>query len=230
MNEETFVTHNHQKPPHGKIGSYVTGFVLSIVFTLIPYYLVVHKTLTGSLLLPMILGFAFLQLIIQVVFFLHLGRERKPRFNTVFLVATIGAVFVVIAGSVWIMGHLQSNMSPMDVTQKLSDDEGISQVEGVKTGGCQGTNANHHIIILNGIAYPNHVIAHLCDSLTFTNDDKTARNIAFGDYPHQVVYAGNIGQTLYKDKSWTLSLSQQGTYKFYDHDHPDTNGTFTVGP
>ncbi len=228
MNEEPLITKTGHKPRHGSYGSYISGFVLSLLFTLIPYYLVVHKTFTGGFLIGIILLFAFSQLLIQVLFFLHLGRERGPRFNTVFLMSTIGAVTVVVAGSVWIMYHLQSNMPTMETTMKIADDEGISEVGGFKTGGCQGTNTNHHVFIIHGSALPNHITAHVCDTLTITNEDNATRNIAFGNHLQNDTYAGEIGQTIYHLRSWTLTLSQTGTYQFHDHNHPNLNGYFTV--
>ncbi|HSW79277.1 MAG TPA: cytochrome o ubiquinol oxidase subunit IV [Candidatus Saccharimonadales bacterium] len=230
MNEELPKTKRQPKPRHGSTPSYVTGFVLSLIFTLIPYYLVTHESLKGHVLIAVILTFAFAQLLIQVLFFLHLGRERGPRFNTVFLAATFSAVCVVVGGSVWIMYHLQKNMPDMAMSQKLIDDESISQVSGVKTGGCDGTNVNHHVFIKNGVAFPYVVVAHLCDSLTFTNDDNTVRYIAFGSHPHHELYAGNMGQTLYSGRSWTITLSQAGKIKFHDHNHPQTTGIFVVNP
>lgn len=228
MNEEPIKNKRGQKPRHGSYRSYVSGFILSLLFTLIPYYLVVHKTLASRYLIAVILLFAISQLVIQVVFFLHLGRERGPRFNTIFLGATVSAVSVVIVGSVWIMYHLQANMPTMETTMKLADGEGISQIGGIQTGGCEGAKANHHVFIANGIAIPNHVTAHLCDSLTFTNEDKASRKIVFGNYPNSIVYAGNISQTIYHRMSWTVTLSQTGSYQYYDHKQPNATGYFTV--
>lgn len=223
-------TEKKPKARHGTYPSYIIGFVLSLIFTLIPYYLVVNKTLTGKLLIIVIMAFAVSQLLIQVIFFLHLGREKNPRWNTGFLAATVGAIITVTGASVWIMYHLQANMPAMETIQKLADDESIGQVSGVKTGACDSTNTNHQVIIKDGIASPHRTVAHLCDTLTFTNDDKPTREIAFGAHPHHTAYAGYIEDTLYKGRSWTITLSQKGTYRFHDHDHAETNGVFTVSP
>ena len=78
------------KSEHGTTRSYVIGFVLSLIFTVIPYYLVTNKTIAGSALLATILGIAVLQMFIQIFFFLHLGRGPKPFYNVVFFFATAG--------------------------------------------------------------------------------------------------------------------------------------------
>jgi cytochrome o ubiquinol oxidase subunit IV len=110
---------------HGTLTSYIIGFILSLVFTLVPYYLVVEKKLTTEALVATILGFAVLQLVVQVVFFLHLGREPKPRWNLLFLVSTVSIILLVAVSSLWIMHHLNHNMSPMEMKQELIEGEGI---------------------------------------------------------------------------------------------------------
>src|SRR5687768_12731131 len=89
-----------QNSEHGTMKSYVIGFVLSLIFTFIPYYLVVNKTVSGGVLLATILGFAVLQMIIQITFFLHLGRGPKPKWNLYFFISTVGIILVVVGGSI----------------------------------------------------------------------------------------------------------------------------------
>ena len=225
------ITNKIAKPRHGNTQSYVIGFVLSLIFTLVPYQMVVNKTLTGSGLLVVILAFAFMQLAVQLLFFLHLGREQGPRWNLGFLVATFGAVLVVVVGSLWIIGHLQGNMlSAAEMQQRLVDDEAIAQVGGVKTGSCESVGPNHQVLFINGQASPSHIKAHLCDTLTFTNADNVRRDLAFGAHLHHSVYAGKTGMTLPQNDSWTITLSQPGSYRFHDHLHETSAGTFTVTP
>src|SRR5688572_2414166 len=113
------LAHTTTKGEHGTTGSYVIGFILSLVFTLIPYYLVVNKTVTGTAILATILTFGVVQMLIQIFFFLHLGRGPKPMYNVVFFGATASLILVVVLGSVFIMNHLHYNMSPTEVTKKL---------------------------------------------------------------------------------------------------------------
>ena len=90
---------NENKKPikeHGTITSYVAGFVLSLIYTLIPYYLVVNHQFSTSALVTTIISFGIAQMIIQVVFFLHLGRGPKPFYNVVFFFATVGLIVVVV--------------------------------------------------------------------------------------------------------------------------------------
>jgi len=230
MNKKLSDTDTPQKE-HGTTASYIIGFILSLVFTAIPYYMVVNKTVSGNALLATILGFAVLQMLIQIFFFLHLGRGPKPLYNIAFFVSTIGIILVVVGGSMFIMKHLHYNMMPHEVTTKLAQDEGISQVGGEKTGACGDIGANHKVVIKNGKASPLHTDAHLCDTLSFINEDDKVREIAFGPHPEHQVYGGEIELTIRKGYPKTLTLNQAGSQLlFHDHLDPTMNGSFTVTP
>ncbi len=218
------------KREHGTMRSYVIGFVLSLVFTFIPYYMVVNRTVSGNLLLATILAFAVMQMIVQLTFFLHLGRGPQPNWNLYFLVSTVGIILVVVGGSIMIINNLHYNMAPSDQTKKLVNDEGIYAVGGEKTGACQGQNANHKITIKDGQASPLHTIAQRCDSLTFINEDDKVRAITFGTHPKHGVYAGENELTVKKGRTKSIMLSESGRFKFHDHLQATVAGDFTVNP
>lgn len=228
MNNLSHNTHNELKHEQGTMKSYVIGFILSLIFTFIPYYLVKYQILSGSSLLIMILGFAVLQLIVQVIFFLHLGRGPKPNWNLFFFIATVGIILVVVGGSIMIMSNLYRNMTPLDQVSKLTNDEGIYQIGGEKTGACQGQHANHKITIKNSQASPLNTDARLCETLTFINEDNEEREITFGTHPEHGVYAGETELVVRKGRAKTITLSEAGTYNFHDHLHAEIEGSFTV--
>lgn len=215
---------------HGTTASYIIGFVLSLVFTAIPYYMVVNKTLSGSALLLIIMVIAVLQMIIQIVFFLHLGRGPKPLYNVVFFVATVGLILVVVGGSVFIMNNLHYNMAPADVDKHLIEKEGIHQVEGQETGACQGKHTNHKVTIKDGTVTPARVEAKRCDTLTFISEDDDARQIGFGSHPNHDGYAGQADIIIYKGRHKAIVLSEEGDYDFHDHLDPNVFGKFSVAP
>ncbi len=213
---------------HGTTRSYVIGFLLSLVFTLIPYYMVVNHSVSGNALLATILGFAVIQMIIQITFFLHLGRGPKPNWNLFFFVSTVGIILIVVGGSIVIINNLHYNMQPSDQTKKLINDEGIYQVSGELTGACQGQHANHQVTIQNGQVSPERTVAFKCDTLTFINEDGRAHEIVFGIYPGHESYAGESNLSVRKGMNQTIPLSESGTYHFYDQLHSATVGVFTV--
>lgn len=211
------------------MASYTVGFILSLVFTLIPYQLVANQIITGRLLLLTILGFAVLQMIVQVVFFLHLGRGPEPRWNLYFLLGTIVAILVVVGGSIVIINNLHGNkVSSSDQTKRLVDSEGIYQVGGEKTGACKGRYANHKVSFKNGKIEPLVTLASRCDTLTFIEDGGQEVEIKFGQHEEHSVYAGLVEITLRKDRQKTITLSESGTYQFHDNMRPEALGTFAV--
>jgi len=233
MTNMTHDTPTTPKPEHGTTRSYVIGFVLSLVFTFIPYYLVTRHMVAGTALLALILGIAVVQMIIQIVFFLHLGREKRPHWQLSFFVSTVSIILVVVGASLWIMHHLHYNMTPVtpvDASKKLIEDEGIPQIGGEKTGACEGMHTTHKVVIKDGLVSPLHTEARVCDTLIFINEDGQMREIAFGEHPHHGVYAGESELAVRKGRAKTITLSETGIYKFHDHLHEETAGSFTVTP
>ncbi len=228
MSSTAHKTDVEPNPEHGAMKSYVIGFILSLVFTFIPYNLVVNQTITGTALLATILGFALAQMIVQITFFLHLGRGPKPRWNLYFFVATVGIILIVVGGSIMIISNLHYNMSPSDQTKKLLNDEAIYQIGGEKTGVCQGQHENYQITITNDQPNPSFAVASKCDTLTFINDDNDVKEITFGVHPEHDAYAGETELLIRAGRSKTITLSEPGTFEFHDHLQPETAGTFTV--
>lgn len=228
MTKTSHHAHGHAKGEHGTTKSYVIGFILSLVFTAIPYYTVVNETISGSALLATIIGVALLQMIVQIVFFLHLGRGPKPLYNVVFFIATVGIIFVVVVGSIWIMNHLNYNMAPVDMSKYLIEREGIYQIDGEKTGACYGDHDNHKVVIKDGKVNPAYIVAKRCDTITFINEDNQLRELAFGAHPQHDSYAGETEVPLRTGRNKTITLSEVGAYNFHDHFEPTTGGHFTV--
>jgi cytochrome o ubiquinol oxidase operon protein cyoD len=88
---------------HGSLKSYVIGFILSIVLTIIPLVLVMNQMLEKTALVLTILVMAILQFVVQLFFFMHIREGEKPRYNVQTLVLGLVIVFTIIAGSIWIM-------------------------------------------------------------------------------------------------------------------------------
>lgn len=220
----------NQTREHRTTTSYVVGFILSLIFTAIPYYMVVNKTVTGNSLLATILGFAVLQMLVQIFFFLHLGRGPKPLYNVVFFVSTVGLILVVVFGSIFIMDHLHYNMAPpQDVTKKLAQDEAIAQVGGEKTGACTDFGANHQVVIRDGKISPVHIDAKLCDTLSFINEDTKSYDLVFGEKSQPTTYGGETGIPIRKSYPTTITLNQESSnLLFRDSLNPMMTGYFTV--
>lgn len=96
--------------------SYITGLFLSLLLTITAFTIVAihvysgHTIFAHSFIIPIILFLALVQFIVQVIFFLHLGREAKPRFNSMLLIFMVILVFILAGGSLWIMHSLSYRM------------------------------------------------------------------------------------------------------------------------
>lgn len=231
MSKQPRSTFHHVHKGHSTALPYVFGFILSLEFTAIPYYLVInHMSVPGASLLVVLMVFAILQMLVQIFFFLHLGRGPKPLYNVGFFAATVFAVTVVTCGSVFIMGNLHRRMTPTAETLKLAQDEAIAQVSGVSTGACQQIGASHIVTITKGkVDIPN-VSAQRCDTLTFVSTDAGSHKILFGPRTHPESYGGETEITVTNRKSQTLTLNQSGTMMFHDDREAGIYGFFTVAP
>ena len=90
----------------------IIGFFLSVLLTLVAYFIIVQHWFNGWMLTIVILGLGGIQALIQLVFFLHLGIEDKPRWNLLMFLFMVLITVVVIGGSLWIMYNLNYNMMP----------------------------------------------------------------------------------------------------------------------
>ena len=98
---------------HGSILSYTVGFILSIIATIIPFYLVQGKVLSSDTLMVLVLLFVGVQLVIQLMFFMHINSESKPRWNLVSLIFTLILLAILVFGSMWVMYNLNYHMHIM---------------------------------------------------------------------------------------------------------------------
>lgn len=106
--------------------SYVIGFVLSIISTLLAYFFVVNGLFPKDQLVYIILLIAVVQLVIQMVFFLHIGRGSRWKLLT--FAFTVLFVLIIVVGTIWVMNHLNYNMmhmSPDEMHQYMKENEGI---------------------------------------------------------------------------------------------------------
>lgn len=110
MTNDFKVIDEHYEAGRTAMRSYVTGFLLSILLTLLPYFIVVNHMLGRSSLVYAAVGFGVAQLLVQVVFFLHLHKKSKPHWNMIVFIFTILIVTILVVGSLWVMYNLNYNM------------------------------------------------------------------------------------------------------------------------
>lgn len=106
--------HGHDEHAnHGSLKSYAIGFVLSVILTAIPFWLVMGKVIEkSSTTAIVILGFAAVQVVVHMIYFLHMNTKVEGGWSMLAMVFTIVVVVIMLAGSIWVMYHLNHNMMP----------------------------------------------------------------------------------------------------------------------
>lgn len=106
-------THGHQGL-HGSLRDYVIGFVLSVVLTALPFWLVMTRPIASDGMTALIIvGFAAVQIVVHMVYFLHMNAKAEGGWSMMALIFTVIIVAIMLIGSLWVMYHLNHNMMPM---------------------------------------------------------------------------------------------------------------------
>jgi cytochrome o ubiquinol oxidase subunit IV len=95
---------------HGSAKGYNTGFILSIILTVIPFALVMHPVLPRATTLLIAVIFAVVQVVVHLVYFLHMSRSSQEGWNLISFVFTLVILFIIVALSVWIIWSMHYNM------------------------------------------------------------------------------------------------------------------------
>ncbi|HEV7952183.1 MAG TPA: cytochrome o ubiquinol oxidase subunit IV [Candidatus Saccharimonadales bacterium] len=111
--------------------SYAVGFILSIALTVFAYALAVNDTFrdkwSPTMIAIVLAVLASIQLVVQLLFFLHLGSEPKPRWKLVSFIFAFIVLGIIVFGSLWIMFDLNSRMmmSPTDMMKYMNRQSGV---------------------------------------------------------------------------------------------------------
>lgn len=109
--------HAHGAADHGAHGSlrdYVVGFLLSVVLTAIPFWLVMSGAIADRQTTGLVvMAFAAVQIVVHMIYFLHMNTRSEGGWQVMALIFTIVIVVIVLSGSLWVMYHLNHNMMPM---------------------------------------------------------------------------------------------------------------------
>lgn len=115
MSGEAQVVHDHAQGdvPHGTRRGYITGFLLSVVLTAIPFALVMTGVIADARwTVGLVMAAALVQIIVHMVYFLHMDGKAEGGWTLLALMFTVVIVGIVIAGSLWVMYHMNQNMMP----------------------------------------------------------------------------------------------------------------------
>jgi cytochrome o ubiquinol oxidase operon protein cyoD len=108
-------THGHEDgEAHGSLRDYVIGFALSVILTALPFWLVMSGAIADQTVTALVItAFAATQIVVHMIYFLHMNGKAEGGWNLLALIFTIVIVGIVLTGSLWVMYHLNHNMMPM---------------------------------------------------------------------------------------------------------------------
>ncbi|MBZ9662645.1 cytochrome o ubiquinol oxidase subunit IV [Mesorhizobium sp. ESP-6-4] len=103
----------HGGAAHGSLRGYLIGFVLSVILTAIPFWMIMTGAMDNKQAAAIIImAFAVVQIVVHMVFFLHMNPASEGGWSMLALIFTVVLVVIVLSGSLWVMYHLNANMMP----------------------------------------------------------------------------------------------------------------------
>ncbi|WP_313512653.1 cytochrome o ubiquinol oxidase subunit IV [Pseudomonas sp.] len=95
--------HTEHAASHGSVKSYMIGFVLSVILTVIPFWLVMGGSLSKGMTLVAIFLFAIVQVLVHLKYFLHLDFSTDGRWNSLSFIFTVLVIVMLVGLSIWII-------------------------------------------------------------------------------------------------------------------------------
>lgn len=95
---------------HASLRNYLFGLSFAIVLTVIPFVLVLTHAASPAVVIPVILVLAVIQIVVHLVFFLHMNRSSDQQWNRLAFAYTVIVFSILVGASIWIMYHLNYNM------------------------------------------------------------------------------------------------------------------------
>lgn len=105
--------HGHDDHAHGSFKSYMTGFVLAVILTVIPFGIVMGGGFDSrALTIAVVVLCAVAQVLVHMIYFLHMTSSAEEGWTMLSTVFTVVIVVIMLAGSLWVMFHMNTNMMP----------------------------------------------------------------------------------------------------------------------
>jgi cytochrome o ubiquinol oxidase operon protein cyoD len=104
--------HGQDHANHGTVKSYIIGFLLSLILTFGSFGLLMVEGVPRGWILPGIMVLCVVQLLVQLVFFLHMGTSESQRDNLQAFIFAVFVIAIIVAGSLWVLHNMNANMMP----------------------------------------------------------------------------------------------------------------------
>jgi cytochrome o ubiquinol oxidase operon protein cyoD len=96
------------------IGTYAVGLGLALLLTAASFVVAGTHVIWAPAIPAALIALAVAQMGVHLVFFLHITSGPDSTNNVLALAFGVLIVLLVIGGSIWIIGHLDRNMMPMN--------------------------------------------------------------------------------------------------------------------
>jgi cytochrome o ubiquinol oxidase operon protein cyoD len=103
----------------GRWPTYATGFALAAGLTVTSFALARSYWLTPASLVAALVVLAIAQMIVHLIFFLHITTAPAQKTNILALLFTLLIIGLVVIGSLWIMAQLNTHMVPMNQLMQM---------------------------------------------------------------------------------------------------------------
>jgi len=101
------------------VRNYIVGLGFAGVLTIASFWAAATHLIWGPAVPVAIAVLAIAQMGVHLVFFLHITTGPDNTNNILALAFGTLVVFLILAGSIWIMNHLSGNMMPMDQMMQM---------------------------------------------------------------------------------------------------------------
>lgn len=99
----------HGGAAHGTLRGYVIGFLLSVVLTVIPFWLVMGDVFGNNMVTAVfVLELGVMQIFVHMYYFLHMNTKSEGGWTMMALIFTVVIVLIALVGSMWVMHHLNT--------------------------------------------------------------------------------------------------------------------------
>lgn len=101
-----------KKEWHGTLQAYMIGFAASLVLTGLSFGLVAFTDINKHVLTYTIVIIGLGQAVVQLLYFLHLGQEDNPKWETMIFLFMLLLLLVIVIGTLWVMHDLDQRVMP----------------------------------------------------------------------------------------------------------------------
>ncbi|MQR98490.1 cytochrome o ubiquinol oxidase subunit IV [Gluconobacter aidae] len=102
--------HTAHDSSHGSYSAYLIGFVLAVILTVASFAAVMTHALSPGMALAALTVLAVVQIVVHLVFFLHLNTSSEQSWNLMCFIFAAASVIVIIGGTIFIMHDTAINM------------------------------------------------------------------------------------------------------------------------